>query len=178
MSNNSHDLVWQQNSSQSDNGDNLKAIAAWWSALAGQEVTWQQRLIPPSGNLDELDWQPQKFDEQLVLSTPQVRGITLYWRNNKATDERNITASKLHLNTAKQRLYVFPQSQSQVVISVSLPVTIYQKLDLLNPQIAATVKNGQGIILLRDETAKLEVKVTLNQAQINQLLAQLKTTDN
>lgn len=178
MSNNLPDLVWQQNSSRSDNGDNLKAIATWWSALAEQKVTWQQRLITSSGNLDELDWQPQKFDEQLVLSTPQMRGITLYWRNNKATDERNITPSKLHLNTTKQRLYVFPQSQSQVVISVSLPVTIYQKLDLLNPQIAATLKNGQGIILLRDETAKLEVKVTLNQEQINQLLAQLKTTDN
>ncbi|MFM2314190.1 MAG: hypothetical protein RLZZ04_3466 [Cyanobacteriota bacterium] len=178
MSNNLHDLVWQQNSSQSDNGDNLKAIAAWWSALAEKEVTWQQRLIPTSGNLDELDWQPQKFDEQLVLSTPQVRGITLYWRNSKATDERNITPSKLHLNTTKQRLYVFPQSQSQVVISVGLPVTIYQKLNLLNPQLAATIKNGQGIILLRDETAKLEVKVTLSQAQINQLLAQLKIADN
>jgi hypothetical protein len=181
MSNNLHDLVWQQNSSQPDNGDNLAAIAAWWSALAGKEVAWQQRLIPPSGNLDELDWQPQKFDEQLVLSAPQIRGITLYWRNNsnnQGLDERNITPSKLLLNITKQRLYVFPQSQSQVVISVSLPITIYQKLNLIDPQVAATLKNGQGIILLRDETAKLEVKVTLNQAQINQLLAQLKIADN
>jgi hypothetical protein len=178
LSNNLHDLVWQQNSSQPDNGDNLGAIAAWWSTLAGKEVAWQQRLIPPSGNLDELDWQPQKFDEQLVLSTPQVRGITLYWRHNKATDERNITPNKLHLNTTKQRLYVFPQSQSQVVISVSLPVTIYQKLNLLNPQIAATIKDGQGIILLRDETEKLEIKVILNQAQIDRLLDQLKIIDN
>jgi hypothetical protein len=178
MSNNSNNLIWQQNSSQSDNGDNLKEIAVWWSALAGKEVAWQQRLIPPSSNLDELDWQPQKFDEQLVLATPQVRGITLYWRNNQVTDERNITPSKLELDTTKQRLYVFPQSQSQVVISVSLPVTVYQKLNLLNPQIAATIKNDQGIILLRDETEKLEVKVTLSQAQINQLIAQLKTADN
>jgi hypothetical protein len=178
MSNNLDDLVWQQNSSRSDNGDNLKAIANWWTALAGKEVAWQQRLIPPSGNLDELDWQPQKFDEQLVLSTPQIRGITLYWRNNQGSDERNITPSKLFLNTTKQTLYVFPQSQSQVVISVSLPVTIYQKFNLVNPQVAATLKNGQGIILLRDETTKLEVKVTLNQAQINQLLAQLKIADN
>jgi hypothetical protein len=178
MSNNSNSLIWQQNSSQSDNGDNLKAIAVWWSALAAKEVAWQQRLIPPSGNLDELDWQPQKFDEKLVLATPQVRGITFYWRNNQVTDERNITPSKLELDLSKQRLYVFPQSQSQVVISVSLPVTVYQKLNLLNPQIAATIKNGQGIILLRDETEKLEVKVTLSQAQINQLIAQLKTADN
>ncbi|NJK56679.1 MAG: hypothetical protein HC939_12095 [Pleurocapsa sp. SU_5_0] len=178
MSNNFDNLIWQQNSSQSDNGDNLKAIANWWSGLAGKEVTWQQRLIPTSGNLEELDWQPQKFDEKLILETPQVRGITLYWRNNKGVDERNITPSKLSLNTSQQRLYVFPQSQSQVVISVTLPVTIYQKINLVNPQLAATIKNGQGIILLRDETEKLEVKVALSQSQINQLLDQLKIADN
>jgi hypothetical protein len=178
MSNNFDDLIWQQNSSQSDNGDNLKAIAKWWSNLAGKEVAWQQRLIPSSGNLEELDWQPQKFDEKLILETPQVRGITLYWRNNKGADERNITPSKLSLNTFQQRLYVFPQSQSQVVISVTLPVTIYQKINLVNPQLAATIKNGQGIILLRDEAEKLEVKVALSQSQINQLLDQLKIADN
>jgi hypothetical protein len=181
MSNNFDNLIWQQNSSQSDNGDNLKAIAKWWSDLAGKEVAWQQRLIPTSGNLEELDWQPQKFDEKLILETPQVRGITLYWRNNsnsKGADERNITPSKLSLNTSQQRLYVFPQSQSQVVISVTLPVTIYQKINLVNPQLAATIKNGQGIILLRDETEKLEVKVALSQSQINQLLDQLKIADN
>jgi hypothetical protein len=178
MSNNFNNLIWQQNSSQPDNGDNLKAIARWWWSLAGKEVAWQQRLIPPSGNLAELDWQPQKFDEKLVLETPQVRGITLYWRNHKTTDERNITPSKLDLDITKQILYIFPQSQSQVVISVSLPVTIYQKLNLIDPQIAATIKDGQGIILLRDETEKLEVKVTLNQSQIDRLLDQLKIADN
>jgi hypothetical protein len=98
------------------------------------------------------------------------------------TDERNITPNKLHLNKTKQRLYIFPQSQSQVVISVSLPVTIYQQLNLVNPQIAASIKNGQGIILMREEAEKLEVKVTLNQLQvkqlINQLLEQLKIADN
>ncbi|PSB10278.1 hypothetical protein C7B62_10190 [Pleurocapsa sp. CCALA 161] len=178
MSNNFDNLIWQQNSNQSDNGDNLKAIANWWSGLAGKEVAWQQRLIPTSGNLEELDWQLQKFDDKLVLETPQVRGITLYWRNNQGADERNITPSKLSLNTSKQRLYVFPQSQSQVVISVSLPVTVYQKINLVNPQLAATIKNGQGIILLRDETEKLEIKVALSQSQINQLLDQFKIADN
>jgi hypothetical protein len=178
MSNNFNNLIWQQNSSQPDNGDNLKAIAKWWSELAGKEVAWQQRLIPPSGNLAELDWQAQKFDDKFVLKTPQVRGITLYWRNHKTTDERNITPSKLELDTTKQMLYVFPQSQSQVVISVSLPVTIYQKLNLVNPQIAASIKDGQGIILLRDEAEKLEVKVALSQSQINRLLEQLKIVNN
>jgi hypothetical protein len=178
MNNNFKNLIWQQNSSQSDNGDNLAAIAQWWSNLAGKEVAWQQRLIPASGNLEELDWQPQKFDEQLILETPQVRGITLYWRNKQGTDERNITPNKLHLNQTKQTLYIFPQSQSQVVISVSLPVIVYQQLNLVNPQIAATIKNGQGVILLRDAVEKLEVKVALSQSQIKQLLEQLKIVDN
>jgi hypothetical protein len=177
-----NNFIWQQNSSQSDNGDHLEAIAQWWSELAGKEVAWQQRLIPPSGNLAELDWQPQKFDEQLMLETPQVRGITLYWRNKQGIDERNITPNKLDLNKTKQRLYIFPQSQSQVVISVSRPVIAYQQLNLFNPQIAATIKNGQGVILLRDAAEKLEVKVALSQSQIkqliNQLLEQLKIADN
>ncbi|MEO1670546.1 MAG: hypothetical protein AAFR77_07115 [Cyanobacteria bacterium J06631_2] len=174
----SNDLIWQQNSSNPENKGSLDAIASWWSELGGKEVAWQQRLLPNSGNVADLDWQPQKFDEKLILATPQMRGITLYWRTNQGQDERNITPSKLHLDQTQQRLYVFPQSQSQVVISVSLPQTVYQKLNLQNPQVAATVKNDQGIILLRDKAEKLEVKVTLSQEQITQLLDQLKTADN
>ena len=171
------DSLWQQNSSQPDNRENLAAIAQWWSDLAGKEILWQQRLIPASGDLQDLDWQPQKFDEKFILQAPQLRGITLYWRNNN-TDERNITPQKLQLNTAKQQLYVFPQTQSQVVISISLPQTIYQKLNLSNPQIAATIKDGNGIILLRDETEKLEIKVTLDSTRVNQLLDRLKIVNN
>ena len=173
----SDDLVWQQNSSQSNNQENLAAIAQWWSSLADKEVVWQQRLIPSDGNLEDLDWQPQKFDEKFTLQAPQLRGITIYWRNNN-TDERNITPSKLQLNTAKQQLYVFPQTQSQVVISISLPETIYQKLNLSNPQLAATIRDGNAIILLRDETEKLEIKVTLDNARVNQLLDRLKIVNN
>ena len=173
----SNNLIWQQNSSNPGNSENLAAIAKWWSELSGKEVMWQQRLVTASATVEDLDWQPQKFDEKFVLAAPQVRGITLYWRN-KGIDERNITPSKLHLDSIEQKLYIFPQSQSQVIISVSLPATVYQKLNLLNPQIAATIKDGRGIILLRDATEKLEVKVTLNPSQINQLLDRLKTTDN
>ncbi|MEL6493699.1 MAG: hypothetical protein AAFQ41_01085 [Cyanobacteria bacterium J06623_7] len=170
-------FIWQQNSSEPNNSDNLAAIASWWSELAGQEVVWQQRLVSAKGEVDELDWQPQKFDEQLSLEAPEVKGITLYWRN-KGIDERNITPRKLQLNTAQQNLYIWPQSQSQVVIKVSLPVTTYQKFDLSEPQIAATIKNKRGIILLRDETEKLEIKVTLSPEQITQLLDKLKIADN
>ena len=167
-------LIWQQNSSNCDNAANLSAIARWWTDLAGKEVAWRQRLIPASGDLQEVDWQPQKFDEKFVLQTPQLRGITIYWRNNN-TEERNITPSKLELDLRQQQLYVFPQSQSQIVISISLPKTIYQKIELFNPQIAATVKDNNGIILLRDEVEKLEIKVTLDSARLDRLLNHLNT---
>ncbi|MEL6927609.1 MAG: hypothetical protein AAFO95_03115 [Cyanobacteria bacterium J06600_6] len=173
----SNDLIWQSNSSDPSNVDSLQAIADWWSELDGKEVVWQQRLIATSDTVTDLDWQLQKFDEKFILTAPQVRGITLYW-SKRSIDERNITPSKLLLYPSKQKLYIFPQSQSQVVISVSLPVTTYQKLNLLNPQIAATIKDNRGIILLRDATEKLEVTVTLNSSQVSQLLNQLKTIDN
>jgi hypothetical protein len=173
-----NDLIWQPNSSQPDNGENLKAIAKWWSSLAGKEILWQQRLIAATGNLQDIDWQSQKFDEKFVLLTPQLKGITIFWRNSKAADERNITPSKLQFNLSRQLLYVFPQSQSQVVIRIKLPETLYQKLDLKNPQIAAAIKDGSGIILLRDETQQLEIKVTLDQERLKQLLDRLNNNDN
>lgn len=162
-------LIWQQNSDNLNNGDNLKAIADWWSNLNGKEVAWQQRLIPSSGNLNEIDWQPQKFDEKFILQTPQVKGITLYWRSSKTPDERDLTPSKLQLNLVQQQLYIIPQSQSQIVISISLPGIVYQKLNIINPQVAATTKDGKGIILLRDEAEKLEITITLDTEKLNLL---------
>lgn len=171
-------LVWQQNSDRSDNKDNLEAIARWWSNLAGKEVAWQQRTLPSNGSLQDLDWHPQRFDEKFVMQAPQLRGITLYWRNDRIKDERNITPSKLQLNLTKQQLYVFPQSQSQVVISVNLPETRYQKLNLSNPRIAVAIEDGKGIILLRDETEKLEIKITLDSTRRERLRNLLAIGDN
>ena len=174
----SNNLIWQQNSTNPNNAENLNAIAAWWSNLDGKEVAWQQRLIPQNGDLAAIDWQAQKFDEKLIIHTPQLRGITIYWRNNKIADERNITPSKLQLNLSRQQLYIFPQSQSQVVINISLPEVVYQKINLVNPQIAATTQGHAGVILLRDEEQELEIQVTLDSEKLHQLLERLKTTDN
>ena len=171
-------LIWQENSLDLKNGDNLNAIAEWWSDLNGKEVSWQQRLIPSSKDFEDIDWQPQKFDEQFVLQATQVKGITLYWRNDKIVDERNITPTKMQLDLIKQQLLFIPQSQSQVVISISLPGIVYQKIDLVNPQVAATTKDGAGIILLRDETQKLEIRVTLDRDRLDLLRDRLKTEEN
>jgi hypothetical protein len=171
-------LVWQQNSGDLGNADNLRAIAQWWSDLRGKEVAWQQRLIPSSGDLRDLDWQPQKFDEKLILQTSELKGVTLYWRSSQIADERNITPIKLQLNLTQQELLVIPQSQSQVVIRISLPQVVYQQINLTNPQVAATTKNEGAIILLRDETQKLEIRVTLDQEQLNLWRDRLKTEQN
>ena len=168
-------FLWQQNSIDPDTAENLKAIAQWWMELDGKEVAWQQRLIPPGGNLEEIDWQPQKFDEQFILQTPQFKGITLYWRSSKTLDERNLTPSKLQLNLIQQQLYIIPQFQSQIVISVSFPEIVYQKLNIINPQVAATAKDGKGIILLRDETKKIEITITLDGEKLDLLRDRLNS---
>ena len=166
-------LVWQQNNGGADNLENLEAIATWWSNLSGKEVTWQQRLISASGDLSEIDWQPQQFDKKLILDDSQLRGITIYWREGNSETEHNITAGKLQLDTIEQQLYIYPQSQSQVVICVSLPQIVYQKLNLDNPQIAATSKGDNYLLLLRDKQQKLELKITLDRAKIKQLFDSL-----
>ena len=166
-------LVWQQNSDDLNNGDNLKAIARWWSDLDGKEVSWQQRLLPSNGDLQDVDWQPQKFDEKFVMQATELRGITLYWRNNKIADERNITPAKMQLNLTQKQLSIVPQSQSQIVINISLPGVVYEKIALTNPQIAATTKDDRGILLLRDETQKLEIRVTLDRDHLDLLRERL-----
>ncbi len=171
-------LNWQQNSTDPDNADRLQEIARWWSGLKGKEVSWKQRLIPASGDLQDIDWQPQKFDEKLILHSPELKGITLFWRRNKVADERNITAVKMQLNLTQQKLLIVPQSQSQVAISISLPVTILQKIDVSNPQVAAKIKEDSGIILLRDEAQKLEIRVTLDRDRLDLLRDRLKTEEN
>ena len=171
-------LTWQQNSSQLNNADNLKAIAQWWFDLNGKEISWQQRLIPPGVNLSDIDWQPQKFDERFVIQATQLRGITLYWHNHKIADERNITPTMMQLDLTQQQLLIVPQSQSQVAINIGLLGVVYQKIDLVNPQMAATTKNSRGIILLQDETQKLEIRVTLDRDRLELLRDCLKIEEN
>ena len=170
-------LIWQQNSDDPSKIDNLQEIAKWWSNLDKKEIGWQQRLLPDSGNLQDINWQPQKFDEQFAIQTPQLRGITLFWRNQLNGEERNITPQKLQLNLTQQQLLVFPQSQAQVVIRIDLPGIVYQKLNLANPEVAATVQADGGIILLRDAAQKLEIKITLDSDKLKLLRDRLKAED-
>ena len=165
--------IWQQGSSNPDNASHFATINQWWSALSGKEVTWRQRLIPASGNVSDLNWEPQRFDETFAIGTPEIRGITLYWRKPDAKDERSTTPHKLELDQLQQWLYVYPQSQREVVIRVALPQVVYQKVKIDNPQWTVTTAEGKSSLVLRDETQRLEIQVNLSPENLSQLKQQL-----
>ena len=166
-------VTWQQNSNNPDNADNLAAIAQWWNNLQGKEISWQQRLISSTDNVEEINWEAQKFDEKFPIQSTQLRGITVYWQKNNIQDERNITARKLELDKFKQKLYIYPQSQETVVICVSLPQVVYQTIELNNPQIIGKAIEDNFLLLLRDAEQKLDVKVSFNPENLAELLAML-----
>ena len=166
-------LTWQQHSSDFNNVDNLDAIAQWWNNLNGQDISWQQRIIADNDDIESLDWEAQKFDEKFQIHTPQLRGITIYWRKNQTQDERNITARKLELDRIKQKLYIYPQTQEQVVICISIPQVAYQTIELKDPQIIGKTIGDNYLLLLRDTDQKLDLKINLSPQKLAELLANL-----
>lgn len=166
-------IIWQLSSTKPENPNNLALISQWWRSLADQKITFAQRMIPQSGEVDELNWEIQRFDEVFELKNPDLRGITLYWRKTESEQERNTTPHQLVLDTRRQQLYIFPQSQKQLVIRVELPQIVYETLEIKNPQIEYS--SGENMITLRDVQQRLEVKITLSQDTLSQLKQQLLT---
>ncbi|NES76236.1 MULTISPECIES: hypothetical protein [Okeania] len=162
--------IWQLGSNNPENPNNLDTIRQWWAAIADTEITWRQRLIPASGDITELDWEPQRFDEIFEIATPEIRGITLYWRKPNSPTESNTTVQKLELNHTSQELYIFPKSQQQLVIRVALPEVKYQRIEINNPAVLVE----KNIILFQDATQLLEVQIKLTPEQLNQLKEKLK----
>lgn len=150
--------VWQYGSNNPDNANNLDIIRQWWGGLQGEEIHLQQRLIPEDGDLNGVNWEPQKFDETFMITNPQLRGITLFYFKPEHPQERNLTPSKLELHRLKQQLYIFPQSQSGIMVRVEFPKVKYQTIMINHPEIAVS---QTGVILLRDTEQLIEVKVTL-----------------
>ena len=166
-------IIWQQGSNKSDNLNNFAYISQWWSSLANKDITFAQRVIPQTGEVDQLNWEAQRFDEVFEIQNPEVRGITLYWRKPDSTQERNTTAYQLVLDTRHQQLYIFPQSQKQLVMRVALPQIIYETIEMNDPQIEYYKAGENHILTLRDTQQKMEVKVTLSPDNFNQLKEQL-----
>lgn len=141
------------------------------------KFSWSENYFCPthdsqSGEVDELNWDIQRFDEVFELKNPDLRGITLYWRKTDSEQERNTTPHQLVLDTRRQQLYIFPQSQKQLVIRVELPQIVYQTIEVKNPQIECSFL-GEHILTLRDVQQRLEVKITLSNDTLSQLKQQL-----
>ncbi|NEP13058.1 MAG: hypothetical protein F6K14_23205 [Symploca sp. SIO2C1] len=162
-------IIWQQNSDNPENGSNFATIQQWWANLNNQQIAWRQRLIPQVGNVREIDWEAQRFDEEFKLQSPQIRGITLYWYKPETEQERSTTPYKLELDTQHQQLYLYPQSQPELVIRVGIPQIVYQKIEITNPQCVGTKVGENYVLLLRDKQQQLEVKLTLSPSHFEQL---------
>lgn len=166
-------IIWQQNSDNPENGNNFSIIQQWWASLNEQKIAWRQRLISATTDVRELDWEPQRFDEIFKLQSPQIRGITLYWSKLGQERERNTTPHKLELDTQHQQLYIYPQSQKELVIRVSIPEIVYQKIALTNPQWYSASAGENHIFILRDKQQQVEVQLILSPDNIAQLKKQL-----
>ncbi|CAN1210931.1 hypothetical protein TUMEXPCC7403_12075 [Tumidithrix helvetica PCC 7403] len=167
-------ITWALGGTSPDTETNLARIAQWWSDLAGQEIIWKQRPIPASGNPQDISWDQQKFDETFAIQTPQLRGITLYWRKPTAEEERNITVSKLELDLFNQQLDIFPASGNNYQIRLTLPKIVYQAIELNNPQFGCvTAPNGNAVVLFRDDSQRLDVKINLDAANLTLLQQKL-----
>ena len=166
-------IIWRQHSDNPDNLSNFNTICQWWSNLENQEVNLAQRLIPDNGNLDEIDWQTQQFDEKFIITAPQVRGITLYGKKQNQEQQFNFTASELELNLDENELYIYLQSRNNVLIKVWQTQVKYETISLTNFQLASQQVGKDCVILLRDKEQKVEVSFSLKTDQQLYLLSQL-----
>ena len=166
-------VTWQLNSEDIENANNLAKIKKLWATLKDRKIAWRQRIIPESGDVSNIDWEPQRFDEIFQLQTPEIRGITLYWRKADSEQERSTTPHKLELDTHSLQLYIYPQSQKNLVIRVGIPETIYQKIAINNPQWESTSTGANHLLILRDKQQQIEVTLSLSPDNITQLKEQL-----
>ena len=167
--------LWQSSNNHPDNATHLDIIRQWWASLQGQEIHWQQRLIPADGDyLSGLDWQPQRFDETFTIKNPEIRGITLYYFKPELPQELSITPHKLKLDSQQQQLYIFPQSQQQVVIRVEGYKPPYQIIELTDPDLAV---GKDGMILFRDHQQLMDVKIKLSSDRLKLLKSKLNSTE-
>jgi hypothetical protein len=163
-------VLWQYGSINPENAKNFEIIKDWWCGLNGQEILWIQRLLPEYGDMSEIHWQPQRFDESFVIVKPEIRGTTLYWYKPNSPVEHNSTVAKLELDTLQQQLYIYPQAETDIVIRVTPPEPKYQTLELSDVELAIEDKK---ILLLRDGKQHLEIRAFLTQSSIEKILSEL-----
>lgn len=166
-------ITWQFGSNDPENGDYLEVVRQWWATLGDREISWQQRLLPASGNPEEADWQTARFDEVFAIVGPQLRGITLYWRKPGDSQEHNITARKLELDRFHSSLYIYSQSQQQVVLRVALKQVVYQTVKLTHPQFTSFTDGNNRVLRFRDEAQQIDVNIILSPEEVVNFQQQL-----
>lgn len=170
-------LTWQYGSEHPENSANLDAIRQWWSKLSGKTVLWQQRIVPDGEDVEQLDWESQRFDERFAIAEPELKGITVYWRKPDEEAPHNITAGTLELETRQQQLFVYPKSRPNVAIRVSLPQVKFETVELTQPEVQCVANNEKGLLVFRDKSQLLEVKVKLDAVAIARLKEQLTSDE-
>ncbi len=171
----SQKIVWDSNSNEVDNPTNLGLIKEWWENLNGQKILQAQRIIPPSGNPEEIDWDTkQRFDQEYILTSPQLRGITVYGTPEGQAQEFGYTARRLELDSDNQSLSVYLQSRPDTVIRFSLITVKYERFTLKDVEIEATKEGPDVLLLVRDRGKKIEIVFKLNAGQLHYLLSQLQ----
>ncbi|PIE32736.1 hypothetical protein CSA56_14195 [candidate division KSB3 bacterium] len=169
FSTNSMRITWQFGSEDPENSKNFTTITTWWKALQAQTVVWKQRLIPKDGNLD---WSSQKYDESFTFFEADVRGITFYWRKEEADKMSGITPSKLEFAPALQRLYVYPESQNNLVIRIEIPEPVHQSFTIDKPGWFGEKKaddSGDYELIARDHVSHTEFLITLDKDNLESL---------
>jgi hypothetical protein len=165
-------ILWEAQSQASENAKNLSIIANWWKSLDKKSVLWKQRIIPEKG---EIDWDPQKFDDTFVCVEPDVRGITLYWKKEEEEAEKNITPAKLEFNPTQQHVFVYPETQKDVVISVEIPGVVRETLQMKNPAwFSERMTDEAGDVsgyrlVIHDTTNLVEVQIDMDEGSLNYL---------
>jgi hypothetical protein len=168
------DLTWYPGSSDPNAADTFQQIQQWWRSIQGKEIIWQQRMVQGTEDWRQLDWSSQRFDERFFITSPEIRGITLYWHKASQPDqEQSTTPQRLELDLLRQELYIFPKSQQGLVLRVQVAEPVYQTIALTNPAIAHQVNQGNYILSLTDETQKLILEVTLSPETLLELKRQI-----
>jgi hypothetical protein len=172
-------ITWTLGSSDPDAEINLARIAQWWTALAGQEIIWQQRPLLENTDreaIEVIDWSKQSLDETFTIDNPTLRGITLYWFKPNSPDERNITVGYMQLDLHNQQLDILPSSGRNYQLRITLPKIVYQKIQITDPQFGSLIQsNGDAVLLFRDEKQRLEIQIDLSAANVNLLQQKLSS---
>jgi hypothetical protein len=167
-------ITWTLGSTDPDAETNLARIIQWWTALAGQEIIWQQRPLTENTDREAIDWSKQSLDETFTIHNPTLRGITLYWFKPNSPDERNITVGYVQLDLHNQKLDILPSSGRSYQLRITLPKIVYQKIQITDPQFGSLLQsNGDAVLLFRDEKQRLEIQIDLSADNVNLLQKKL-----